>query len=721
MSTRTSSLRCLNPRENLVLEHPLPLPRELYRNRQSLQQRHLSRCPWADQHTRRQGRVKALMRRRHHAGIRWVISRYPLGSVKRRSEYAGTWEWLRNSRKTLSVRTFITRLLSMLTLVFVELKGLQATYHGMVVEIQALLDNHVHIHSQQQATRSVSPSFFSRPVGRKRSNTNPGPTPQHIAYKQLASEFYTINSKYRITWECAELLIELGGGSSTAAAYGPKTSVSAPVVQGGNDGGSSLTRRMARERAITLAGDESKPPSPLPGMTSLAESPSMASSSSAAWRSPAGRQELTQRQMVLLKELLNNADPFVIADDALAIQEEPSTSTSVNKDWKWGDPGNSTVTLPPSEGSGPISRPPSSAVANKKRRASRLGMAGLRDLLKMLKRHHTAHPIHPMPSLGSIQASTASLTSATNSSSEIYSGCPSSSDINHIEGARPPVYGRRRAKTSIGPESLSLSKTDLPSLPMPSSLFDSTPLPSRQSKGRPSLAAIFRLPNSFKSSKASGPHSVRSPDVDDKKGKDVVDGDGSPAEEDWDRIEPPAGTALADGTATVRGKGRSPYLHQPPPSSFSGSRTSFKPKVTASESHTSLYEDSLSGSSHNLRSARLFNVDEGAQGNDGSSAAPPPSRPPPLSSSNSNVTPLSPPPRMSSRYYNGNKTSCKNGSVRSMPPQPPPELKLAMAPENMKPLVENAKEVHARLVECIAEIRALLESHRSLPVGLEPP
>ena len=477
---------------------------------------------------------------------------------------------------------------------------------------------------------------------------------------------------------------------------------------------------MGRERAITLAGDESKPPSPLPGFS---ESPSMASSSSAAWRASPGRQELTQRQMVLLKELLNNADPFFIGDDTkpgLGIPEEPSTSTGVNKDWKWGDPGNSTVTLPPSEGSGPISRPPSSAMANKKRRASRLGMAGLRDLLKMLKRHHTAHPIHPMPSLGSIQASTVSLTSATNSSSEIF-GCPSSSDVNHVEGARPPVYGRRRAKTSIGPESLSSSRGDLPSLPMPSTLFDSTPLPSRQSRGRPSLASIFRLPNSFKSSKVSGSHSAQSDSVGDK-GKNVADGDGSPAEEeDWDRIEPPPpGMALGDGTATVRGnKGRSPYLHQPPPSSFSGSRTSSKPKVTANGSRTSLYEDSPSNSSHNLRSARLFNLDEGArQGGDGSSSAMRPSSiPPPLSSSNSNIMPLSPPPRMSPRYYNGNKMSCKNGSVRSMPPQPPLELKVAMAPENMKPLVENAKEVYARLVECIAEIRALLEDQQfSLPL-----
>jgi hypothetical protein len=66
---------------------------------------------------------------------------------------------------------------------------------------------------------------------------------------------------------------------------------------------------------------------------------------------------------------------------------------------------------------------------------------------------------------------------------------------------------------------------------------------------------------------------------------------------------------------------------------------------------------------------------------------------------------------MSSRYAGANNLF-KNGSVRSMPPQPVPELRLAMTPENIKPLVENAREVHGRLVECVAEIRSLLESHK---------
>lgn len=49
----------------------------------------------------------------------------------------------------------------------------------------------------------------------------------------------------------------------------------------------------------------------------------------------------------------------------------------------------------------------------------------------------------------------------------------------------------------------------------------------------------------------------------------------------------------------------------------------------------------------------------------------------------------------------------KGGSVRSMP-----EPRLAMTPENIKPLLENAREVKRRLTDCIEEMRALLDLHR---------
>jgi hypothetical protein len=114
----------------------------------------------------------------------------------------------------------------------VELKELQMTYRGLVVEVQSVLDVHVLQHQRQQhqhqqqsrpQSRAESPSFLtsiSKPKSQNRSNTNPpAPSsslhslpqsqvqpfhhPQHLhpqlTYKQLASAFYTINSKYHIS------------------------------------------------------------------------------------------------------------------------------------------------------------------------------------------------------------------------------------------------------------------------------------------------------------------------------------------------------------------------------------------------------------------------------------------------------------------------------------------------------------------------------------------
>ncbi|PFH46288.1 hypothetical protein AMATHDRAFT_51142 [Amanita thiersii Skay4041] len=694
-----------------------------------------------------------------------------------------------------------------------QLRVLQATYHDLVVEIQQILDSHAYLHAQQQqqaaaaAARSVSPSFFSRPKGRRRSNTNPGPGPeQQFAYKQLASSFYTINSKYRITWECAELLIELGGGSSAA----PPTSVSAPLMIQERDNG--VTPRKGRERAITLAGDESKVSSgaitgakgdlDMEAVGGSGAGSGAASLSRRASSAAGGRNELNQRQMILLKELLNSADSsFIHHDDTKPgmLEEQPRCAsshshtqghspnhTNANKDWRWGDPTNSTVTLPPSEDSaGSHSVFGSSAAAagsgtGMKKRGSKLGMAGLRDLLRMLKRHHTAHPAHPTPRPTSfvpphppVAPSTTSLSSATNSSTDVHSRYLLPLDQNVIGDGRggAGVSGRRRAKTSSGPESLGASSSTSSMFP---SMYDSTPLPSRPSRGRPSLAAIFRIPRPLKLNKPSGSQSAQESCNEEAEGRTregrAAAGTPGSAEDDWDRIETPAELENAvkalgvrvngDGTATVRGKGRSPYLQHPPqiPTLFTGGREGggsvspslglgpspaglfVSPRRTASSSQTSLYEDSPTSSSHNVRPTRLSNVDENDVGEEGGGRCGEEGRERDgrLGSvgryfgqrqrstsrgrvADASTAPVTPPPRSSSRTYSNNNNnhqlsskSSKNGSVRSMPPQPVPELRLAMTPENIRPLNENAKEVHARLVECIAEIQALLDSHRSV-------
>ncbi|KAF8881421.1 hypothetical protein CPB84DRAFT_253525 [Gymnopilus junonius] len=205
-----------------------------------------------------------------------------------------------------------------------QLKELQQTYNQLVGEVKSILDAHAQHHAQQAfvaasnvapkppppVTTSTSTGFFSNLAGKRasghgrpRSNTAsslPSSTPaaaaektpnvvatsSSLAYKDLASAFYTINSKYKISWECAELLIELGGGGSSsgdgpspstaAAAPTPapapvSSSVSAPLMTVDTNVTPMAKKTYGRERAITL---ESKPssnsraPTPAPDLTS---------------------------------------------------------------------------------------------------------------------------------------------------------------------------------------------------------------------------------------------------------------------------------------------------------------------------------------------------------------------------------------------------------------------------------------------------------------------
>ena len=110
---------------------------------------------------------------------------------------------------------------------FLELRELQATYEMLVLQVQSI------VNSEVSRTRAASPTLFHlpRPASRNRSNTNP--LPRRLSpEKQLATAFYTINSKYRVPWECAALLIELGGGGSGGAGGGGKVEMTSSVSAG---------------------------------------------------------------------------------------------------------------------------------------------------------------------------------------------------------------------------------------------------------------------------------------------------------------------------------------------------------------------------------------------------------------------------------------------------------------------------------------------------------
>jgi hypothetical protein len=134
--------------------------------------------------------------------------------------------------------------------------------------------------------------------------------------------------------------------------------------------GDSISGRRSRERAITLAGDEAAPPFP------MAFSGPSVTSPPAEWRASTGRNDLSQRQLWLLRDMLNKSDS---SPTMLANLQIPEEGTAVNRNWRWGEATSSTITLP-SEESG---RNSSSA---KKRRYSRIGMSGLRDMLRSLTR-----------------------------------------------------------------------------------------------------------------------------------------------------------------------------------------------------------------------------------------------------------------------------------------------------------------------------------------------
>jgi hypothetical protein len=167
-------------------------------------------------------------------------------------------------------------------------------------------------------------AHLARPRSRLRSNTEPKSS--FSGHKHLAATLNTITAKYKIPWECAELLIELGGGAPSPASPLP-TTVSAQAAQ------SDIDLRKSRERAVTLSGEGSGLPSGFVASAATGQS-------NLSWRSSSGRHDLTQRQLILLRDILNSTDG-VLPDDALIPEE-----TRVNQQWRWGDAMSSTVTLP---------------------------------------------------------------------------------------------------------------------------------------------------------------------------------------------------------------------------------------------------------------------------------------------------------------------------------------------------------------------------------------
>ena len=348
-----------------------------------------------------------------------------------------------------------------------ELKQLQLTYTLLAGQVRSMCNE-----AHESQSRPVSPSFIHLPKPSSRSRANTNPTAHAtLSRSQLNTAFLSIEAKYRLSWECAELLIDLGGGAPTQPQTSPPpSSHSVPSTSTSTipDG------RKSRERAITLGGDESKPVI-TPAAHGIA-SPPLASPPPSQWRASTGRHDLSQRQLLLLREMLNNPDPSATMSIEPNIPEE-----EINRNWRWGDAMNSTVTLPSEESGVAPGAPPS---PSKKRRSNRLGMRHIRDMLRSLKKNQTQPVVLPR-----VPLSTSSVSASTDSSLNL-----------PRESRSQSVIQRRRAKTSTGPESVA-SRRDV----HPNSPYGTTPaLSHKSSPRRPSLASIFRLGQKQKSSLNTG-------------------------------------------------------------------------------------------------------------------------------------------------------------------------------------------------------------------------
>jgi serine/arginine repetitive matrix protein 2 len=419
--------------------------------------------------------------------------------------------------------------------------------------------------------------------------------------------------------------------------------------------------RPSRERALTL---ESKYDDDAPhGMMDP------------AWRASTGRNDLSRRQLLLLRDMLHGTEalaPVTPPDDPPRSEaEQPS---NLNRAWRWGDPMGSTITLPSDEG------PPVEGGSPLRKRQSgmKLGMRGLRDMLKSLKK-----------------------------SQQREASAAQSSPSPQADSPHPASGTSTRPRSKTSSAAPSVRSTNVPPVTSPgaSGTITST-LGHKPSPRRPSLASIFRLGQRHRS--GGGPAPGASSDaVASSAGARTASGSSRPSstssEEDWDRIDSAsdvdatAGLGLRiEGAGTVRvpsgAHKRSPYA--PSRNSADRSPTTRRPPPPAA-SRSSIFTDG--NSSAHSHGRKLSNVEEQV----GALATQVVSRRASVRSNrNGSVRLPNPPPvqPMSIRTR-----SAQNGAL--------PDPQLAMTPENIRPLLENAREVQSRLVECVDEVRGLLAAH----------
>lgn len=538
------------------------------------------------------------------------------------------------------------------------------------------------------------------------------------ASQDISRELVRLEHEYGIWWECAELLIELGGGSGVAGAASypnlatlSTSTVDTPAAEDPLKPNSTEEQPILKK--ITHVSSMSEPGSLFEqalSSTLNSKGPPQASPPHLSqWRASTGRHDLSARQLRLLRDMLNTPDPASLAHAAGpygygAGYPHPHLSTTAEAPpWVTWNP--STVTLPSEESSADAhshGTPPAIETRGegkeKKRRASRLGMLGLREILRGLKRTAVAE--------GRLDT----LDKPVQGHQDSESGVCHIAEDDHYNRRRSPWHQHdehHAAKLSTGPE-----------LAAP---MDHPPTRTHPPKSprRPSLASIFRIGNKHMKSTNVNGKLIRDGDASPKE-----NGNSTPEEErmsplgsaaageyaDWDRMSRSDLdlTAVGSGTATVRAKKSTRVSHSStnlncPYSNANG----VTPKKTPATSQTSLRDLSPSSAiSPQPSRLPLSIVEEGGGRNAQRARTPDVSRPKDRSKDRTSSWSQAHPPRPVSRT---GKTAI-SGTVRSAPPNDfsTPASKLALTPENIKPLLEYAKEVGTRLSECINEVQILL-------------
>jgi hypothetical protein len=463
--------------------------------------------------------------------------------------------------------------------------------------VQGVADNQ---RSESRISSVASDHRF--PASRGRSNTNP--LPQRSL--DITSSFHTIHSKYRLSWECAQLLIELGQSGASA----PSDNIASPASQETPE-----ETRTHRERALTLSGDETN-------STTLPFLPLNHVPSPQTCRTLVPRQDLSDRQLELLREMLESDIAYNAAGPA-------------DKNTARDDAINSAVALPDQ----------SSQDLVYEKKGPRLGMKRLRDVLRILTRNYAAPDILP----------------ATDTTGDTLSSQLRSKATSDAAQSPRPVHATY-AGITLG------------------SLRKSSPR-------RPSIASIFRL-GQWNKSVASADGSTNASSNIPSATTTMSSVDAFEEEEDWDRmdgvhnVDPLAkrAGASAEGsvTSTFRDRRRSSYTSK----LVTSSKQTHDPRGSTPAPFGGMLPNRLSdvaesGDHHDLPSAH--------QSSEGSSA----------------------PRRKPSKGQRW-----KTNSIRSAPPNTDAhstDSPLAMTPENIRPLLLNAREVQARCAECISEVKELLE------------